>query len=127
MEHLTMILGAGMALALLCMIALAVFRQIRHGIKKKAPSPGDTPQQQVTPQRECMHVTVLKPYCYLTSTGTKTFHTVKAFAVRVQEDSGNVRDITVPEALYDAFEVGQTGTLTLVDGELYEFVPDHPF
>ena len=127
MEHLTTILGAGMALALLCMIGLALFRQIRDGIKKKAASPDDTPQQQVTPQRECIHATVLKPYCYLTSTGTKAFHTNKAFAVRVQDDRGNIRDITVPEALYDAFEEGTSGTLTLLGGELYEFVPDHPF
>ena len=78
----------------------------------------------ITPNTEILHVTVTEQYCRVDAVGTRSFRNVKTFAVHVRDDFGNERKITLPEELYDAFAVGQVGTLTLVDGEVYSFELD---
>ena len=75
-------------------------------------------------QTEILHVTVTEQYCRVDAVGTRSFRNVKTFAIHVRDDFGNERKIELPEELYDAFEVGQVGTLTLVDGEVYSFELD---
>lgn len=77
-----------------------------------------------SPQTEILHVTVTEQYCRVDAVGTRSFRNVKTFAIHVRDAFGNERKIELPEELYDAFEVGQVGTLTLVDGEVYSFELD---
>ena len=50
--------------------------------------------------------------------------TKKHFYVKFRDDDGQIYDIRVSEEYYFAFEKGQTGTLTLLDGKLDSFVLD---
>ena len=84
----------------------------------------DTNDTIFSPQTEILHVTVTEQYCRVDAVGTRSFRNVKTFAIHVRDDFGNERKIELPEELYDAFEVGQLGTLTLVDGEVYSFELD---
>ena len=84
----------------------------------------DTNDTIFSPQTEILHVTVTEQYCRVDAVGTRSFRNVKTFAIHVRDDFGNERKIELPEELYDAFEVGQVGTLTLVDGEVYSFELD---
>jgi hypothetical protein len=84
----------------------------------------DTNDTIFSPQTEILHVTVTEQYCRMDAVGTRSFRNVKTFAIHVRDDFGNERKIELPEELYDAFEVGQLGTLTLVDGEVYSFELD---
>ena len=83
--------------------------------------PHDTP---MSPRTEILHVRVVEQSCRMSTAGTKTFRTIKHFVIRVRDDFGNERDIMLPEELYEAFEVGQVGTLTLTDGEVFSFELD---
>ena len=84
----------------------------------------DTNDTIFSPQTEILHVTVTEQYFRVDAVGTRSFRNVKTFAIHVRDDFGNERKIELPEELYDAFEVGQVGTLTLVDGEVYSFELD---
>ncbi len=117
---ITMIIG----LLLIAIIALALLSLVRHLGKSKRTPDGDAQTERVAPHRESLHVTVIDQYCSVQTVGSKSPRTVKTFTVRLQDDDGNIRTLSLPEKLYDAFEAGQRGTLTLVDGELYGFSLD---
>ena len=77
-----------------------------------------------SPNTEILHVRVTEQHCRLAAVGMRSFRNVKTFLIRVRDDFDNEREIELPEELYDAFEIGQIGTLTLVDGEVYSFELD---
>lgn len=66
--------------------------------------------------------TVIDQYCVVRTIGYKTPKTIKTFTVVFQTDTGEIIKQDVPEEMYDGFEKGQTGLLTIVDEDLYSFV-----
>ena len=65
--------------------------------------------------------------CDTVSVGYQAYKLPKAekhFYVKFRDDDGQIYDIRVSEEYYFAFEKGQTGTLTLLDGKLDSFVLD---
>ncbi len=50
--------------------------------------------------------------------------TVRYFLLKFKTDEGEILEIPVEEEIYLGFDVGLTGTLTLVDGQIYSFEPD---
>ena len=92
---------------------------------QKKPEP-DTLQKQDAPPEPVYTTataTVTDMACWVETVGIKQPKTVKRFQVVFETDGGEPVKLDVPEELYDAFEKGQTGTLTLVDGQLYGFEP----
>ena len=73
---------------------------------------------------EELRVTVVSQNCRVFSTGIKTPKTVREFTVVMQKEDGTLFHLPVPEEAYEGFEEGQTGLLTLVEGELYSFELD---
>ena len=65
--------------------------------------------------------TVVDQTCCVKTIGIKTPKTIKEFTITFQSENGEIIRLNVPEEMYDGFEKGQTGTLTIVDGELYGF------
>ena len=65
--------------------------------------------------------TVLDQACTVKTVGTKTPKTVKEFAVLFSLSNGKTKSFLVPEEMYDGFEKGQVGVLTVVGEELYSF------
>ena len=65
--------------------------------------------------------TVIDQTCYVKTIGIKTPKTIKEFTVVFQAENGEILKWNVPEEMYDGFEKGQSGTLSVVDGELYGF------
>ena len=55
--------------------------------------------------------------------GVQLFLRASRKKVELTED-GQRLSFPVPEEMYDGFEKGQTGTLTLIDGQLYGFEPE---
>lgn len=68
--------------------------------------------------------TIVSQTCAAKLIGTKTPKAVKEFSVVFETEAGETIKINIPEEMYDGLEKGQTGILTLVDGELYSFIPD---
>jgi hypothetical protein len=70
------------------------------------------------------HVTVVGQTCSARMVGIKKPKAVNEFLIYFKDEDGKVFPVSVPEDLYDGFEEGQTGTLTLVNDKLYGFELD---
>ena len=68
-----------------------------------------------------LRATVLDQTYEVKLVGTKTPKATKIFTVVFRTEDDKVLSFHVPEEMYDGFEKGQTGVLTVVDGELYGF------
>lgn len=68
-----------------------------------------------------MRATVVEQTCCVKTIGYKTPKTIKEFMIVFQTENGKILKLKVPEEMYDGFEQGQTGILSMVDGELYGF------
>ena len=68
-----------------------------------------------------LRATVLDQTCEVKLMGTKTPKATKIFTVVFRTEDDKIFSFHVPEEMYDGFEKGQTGVLTVVDGELYGF------
>ena len=71
-----------------------------------------------------VHAEVVDMNCGVNMVGHKEPKTVKHFVIDFNCEDGEVRQVYVPEAFYEGFDVGLTGMLTLVDGQLKSFEPD---
>jgi hypothetical protein len=70
---------------------------------------------------EEIQATVMDHTCAVKLVGTKTPKATKIFTVVFRTEDDKVLTFNVPEEMYDGFEKGQEGILTVVDGELYGF------
>ena len=65
--------------------------------------------------------TVMDHTCKVRLVVTKTPKATKIFTVVFRTEDNKILSFNVPEEMYDGFEKGQAGILTVVDGELYGF------
>lgn len=70
------------------------------------------------------HVTVVGQTCSAKVVGIKKPKAVNEFLIYFKNDNKETFSVSVPQELYDGFEEGQTGTLSLVNGKLYGFELD---
>ncbi|MBO5101931.1 MAG: hypothetical protein J6C39_05300 [Clostridia bacterium] len=73
------------------------------------------------------HAEVVDMACDTVSVGYQSYKLPRAekhFFVKFRDDDGQIYDIQVSEEYYFAFEAGQRGTLTLLDGQIDSFVLD---
>lgn len=78
------------------------------------------PCEEITAQ----HVTVVGQTCSAKVVGMKKPKAVNEFFIYFKNDNNETFFVSVPQELYDGFEEGQTGTLSLVSGKLYGFELD---
>lgn len=76
------------------------------------------------PEEQTMTAEVVNLFCKVDSIGYRPPKTVKLFTVVFKKENGECFELRVDEEEYSAFEVGQCGTLTLLDGALNSFVLD---
>ncbi|MBQ8783724.1 MAG: hypothetical protein IJZ57_08140 [Clostridia bacterium] len=60
--------------------------------------------------------------CRVEMVGVKTPKTVEIFTVVFETDDKEIIEINTSQEMYEGFEKGQYGELTLADGELYSFI-----
>ena len=65
---------------------------------------------------------VVDLFCRTEMIGTKVPRSVKVFTVVFEIDNKKRIKLDVPEEMYDGIETGQSGEVTVVEGELYSFV-----
>lgn len=73
------------------------------------------------------HAEVINMACGVETVGYQGYkqpRAVKQFIITFRADGGSVLHVSVPEEFYEGFDVGMSGTLTLVDGEIKNFLPD---
>ena len=71
-----------------------------------------------------MHAEVIDMACGVNTVGHKQPKTVRYFLIKFKNDEGEILDVPVSERMYEGFEVGLSGKLTLVNGNLNSFEPD---
>ncbi len=76
------------------------------------------------PEIVTIHAKVTDLQCEVKVYGTKAPEVKKEFRVYFEDDGKDTYEFIVPEEMYACFEKGQTGTLTLSDGNLYGFELD---
>ena len=108
-----------------CLIVFGI-REDRYQKEKAASySPKDDPTTyEYEPTVTELHVRVIDLRCGVTSGGVHIPQTVEEYLVVYCDDGGTVGQVSVNAEQYSGVEVGQIGTLMLVDGQVYSFVPD---
>lgn len=116
----TMWLTLGVFFAVL--LALVLTAVIRHRKQDGAKTAPHAEWVDIEPTVIKMHARVLDQRCFTAWTGTKMPRSVKHFVVAFQDDHGQTHEMEVREDLYDCFEIGQVGELTLIDGRVAGYV-----
>lgn len=68
-----------------------------------------------------MNATVVDMMCSARVVGQKSVKSVEEFFVCFKTENNDIIKLKVLKEMYDGFEIGQTGKLQLVDGELFGF------
>lgn len=68
-----------------------------------------------------MNATVVDMMCNTRVVGQKSVKSVEEFFLCFKTESNDIIKLKVLKEMYDGFEIGQTGKLRLVDGELFGF------
>ena len=68
-----------------------------------------------------MNATVVDMMCSARVVGQKSVKSVEEFFVCFKTENNDIINLKVLKEMYDGFEIGQTGKLQLVDGELFGF------
>ena len=82
--------------------------------------------EEETPAQESveLRVSVEDTFCCVKTVGVKSPKTVKEFTVVFKKEDGEFFSLSVPEEMYEGFEKGAVGLLTVVNGEVYGFEID---
>ena len=93
----------------------------RNNLKKETPVT-EAPKIKDEFETVKFHATVVDLFCRTEMIGTKAPRSVKVFTVVFETDNKKRIKLDVPEEMYDGIETGQSGEVTVVEGELYSFV-----
>lgn len=97
-----------------------VIKQVNNKKQDNPPAEEAFPEPVATRQK----VTVTNQYCTTEVIGIKNPKTVKRFVIGFETENGDTLVLDVFEEYYEGFEVGQVGTLILLDGAFDSFVLD---
>ncbi|MBO5271054.1 MAG: hypothetical protein J6B77_09725 [Clostridia bacterium] len=119
-----LIAAAVIVLAIVGFAALMIRSYKRAGKNAAAEEAYVEERLKETPETVTVHARVVDQCCFTTTVGIKAPKAVKAFFVSFAGDDGMLYKIPVSEEMYDAFEIGQVGELTLINGEVGSYILD---
>ena len=73
------------------------------------------------------HAEVIDMTCSVNTVGYQAYKQPRAerhFTIKFKSDSGEITVVSVSEEMYGEFDIGLTGTLTLIDGQIHSFELD---
>ena len=116
----------GGAISLFVFACIMTVKQHKQNIANKKNAIQNNADTTAEPKFETVEARgpVVDQMCYVKTVGIKTPKTVQEFVIVFRTEGGDILKLNVPEEMYDGFEQGQTGILTVVDGDLYSFVPE---
>lgn len=114
----------------ICICAIIIFAlYIRKIIKpykqrerEKAESISSPPEIKTEFETVKFRAEIVNLSCRVDMVGIKTPKTVTIYTVEFKTDEKEIIKLEIPQEMYDGLEIGQSGELTLVEGELYSFV-----
>lgn len=123
-QYLKILFWAVVGVGALIVILRAVLQGREEVETYSAPMPQEAPPQESEFIPVEVDATVVDMNCGVSLVGLQTPKATKEFVVAFRTDFGELLKLEVPEEMYDGFEIGQRGLLTVVDGTLYSFVPN---
>ena len=113
-----------LAFVLTMILAIPSLKKTRQEVQKRYYEDDSTEEE--TPARESveLRVSVEDTFCCVKTVGVKSPKTVKEFTVVFKKEDGEFFSLSVPEEMYEGFEKGAVGLLTVVNGEVYGFEID---
>ncbi len=120
MQKVWLVLGALFAIILAAILS-SLIRNRKQGDAKIALH---KKRLDIEPTPVTIHAKVVDVRCFITREGTKIPKVVRHFVVIFQDDNEQTYEIAVKEDIYDGFEVGQIGKLTLTDGNIVSYILD---
>ena len=114
----------GICVAVLCFLVTFI-----HSLKNRKTIRAEVERQE---EERCsiefssleVHASVIDQSCAVKTVGIKSPKTETVFTVVFQTEQKEILAFQIPEEMYEGLEIGQTGLLTIVDGQLYGFFPD---
>ena len=114
----------------ICICAIIIFAlYIRRIIKpykqrerEKAESISSPPEIKTAFETVKFRAEIVNLSCRVDMVGIKTPKAVINYTVEFKTDEKEIIKLEIPQEMYDGLEIGQSGELTLVEGELYSFV-----
>ena len=114
----------------ICICAIIIFAlYIRRIIKpykqrerEKAESISSPPEIKTAFETVKFRAEIVNLSCRVDMVGIKTPKTVTIYTVEFKTDEKEIIKLEIPQEMYDGLEIGQSGELTLVEGDLYSFV-----
>lgn len=114
----------------ICICAIIIFAlYIRRIIKpykqrerEKAESISSPPEIKTAFETVKFRAEIVNLSCRVDIVGIKAPKTVIIYTVEFKTDEKEIIKLEIPQEMYDGLEIGQSGELTLVEGELYSFV-----
>lgn len=124
-EERDLLIAAAVIVLFLAGLVITVIRSARRG-KQPAKTEDEIIEEGLSrpPETVVVHARVVDQCCFTTTVGIKAPKAVKAFFVSFAGDDGMLYKIPVSEEMYDAFEIGQVGELTLINGEVGSYILD---
>ena len=112
---------------LIIALIIGIVIDMKRGKAKRELSRDDELDTPAEPEVTVLSAEVIHMACGVNTVGTQGYKqpkVVKTFLIKFRDKDGKIFDIQVNEEMYAAFELGQCGSLTLIDGKIDSFVLD---
>ena len=111
----------------ICICAIIVFalyiRIIIKPYKQKEKTESNSSPSEIKTEFETVKfkAQIVDLRCRVDMVGIKTQKAVTIYTVEFKTDEKIIK-LDIPQEMYDGLEIGQSGEVTLVEGELYSFI-----
>ncbi len=99
-----------------------IIKPYKQREREKAESISSPPEIKTAFETVKFRAEIVNLSCRVDMVGIKTPKTVIIYTVEFKTDEKEIIKLEIPQEMYDGLEIGQSGELTLVEGELYSFV-----
>ena len=130
-ELLALIIGISLIAVLICVSVLLIIKDQKNNKTKKLTKEEiyALEEERLNDEGEIttMHVEVIGMACGAKAANSYLYKypdVKEFFIITFKKDNKDVLEIPVAKEMYDGFDVGLQGMLTLVDGGVLSFVPD---
>lgn len=126
-EQVMILGGVIIAVVLAAVVTIIIWYIKKNGPLKEQVLAEEEARLNKEAEIKSFHAEVIDMACGVHTEGRHAYRlteTVKEFYIKFRDDDDGIYDILVGESIYEGFEIGQSGILTLIDGRIDSFVLD---
>jgi len=129
-EYIIILVGGAILLTVFAIFIPLIIRDMKRVAKENTPERLRAEEERrLNDEGEITvcHAAVTDMLCGVNTVGHQAYKQPRAermFIIKFKTDEGEILNVPVSEELYEGFEVGLSGELRLVDGQISSFLPD---